>query len=148
VKVEADRPVDAAAGDGEHQQRGSDRERERQAEQQHERGHDQEAAADAEEAGQDARAETGGRDAHEREIAAGLGWVVGPAAQHRRRGGEQEQREGEQQRPPVDESVECGAGDRSGRARRAEGERGLDLDAAVADVVGGGDQGGGADDQQ
>jgi hypothetical protein len=62
-----------AARERDHQQRGSDRERERQAEQQHERGHDHEAAADAEEAGQDARAETGGRDAQEREIAAGRG---------------------------------------------------------------------------
>jgi len=66
-----------------------------------------------------------------------------PAAQHRRRGGEQEQREGEQQRPAaIDESVECGAGERSGRAGRAEGERGPDLDAVAAGIVGG------ADDQQ
>ena len=53
-----------------------------------------------------------------------------------------------QANPAVDESVECGAGDRSGRACRADGERGLDLDAAAAGVVGGADQGGRADDQQ
>jgi hypothetical protein len=51
-------------------------------------------------------------------------------------------------RPIADEPVERGADDRSGRARRAEGEPGPDLDAAAAGIGGCADQGGGADDQQ
>jgi hypothetical protein len=48
----------------------------------------------------------------------------------------------------TDRCAQAAPGDRSGRACRAEGEPGPDLDAAAAGIGGCADQGGGADDQQ
>ena len=107
-----------------------DRHAHRQAAQQRQRGHDEEAAAGADQAGDQADDDAVHQHPADGQLGVRLRGVDGlAAAQHGHRGGDHHQREGDHQQLPGQVPADAPAGERAGHAGQAEQQAGAPADA-------------------